>query len=201
MVSSRSRRREAGLTLLELMIVVTIIAVVAAAAAPTIGASFGERRSNETALDIVRLARRGRSEAVGYGRAYLLRFDAGGNGAFELYRGDSNRCNNANWPAVIAGGCTAGNLACRDFVVANHRSTAGQQIVISSEDGASIDFCFEPTGRVLWQRGGGGLFSDRSVGDAAMGGGGMRFQIVRNGGDGVTRRVIVPLGGDARVLL
>jgi prepilin-type N-terminal cleavage/methylation domain-containing protein len=201
MVSSRSRRREAGLTLLELMIVVTIIAIVAAAAAPTIGASFGERRSNETALDIVRLARRGRSEAVGYGRAYLFRFVAGGNGAFELYRGDSNRCNNANWPAVTGGGCTVGNLACRDFVVANHRSTAGQQIVISSEDGAAIDFCFEPTGRVLWQRGGGGLFSDRSVGDAAMGGGGMRFRIVRNGGEGVTRRVIVPLGGDARVLL
>ena len=200
MVSSRSRRREAGLTLLELMIVVTIIAVVAAAAAPTIGASFGERRSHENALDIVRLARRGRSEAVGYGRAYLLRFVSGGNGAFELYRGDSNRCNNADWPTVTGAGCTAGNLACRDFVVANHRSTAGQQIVISSEDGAAIDFCFEPTGRVLWQRGG-GLFSDRSVGDAAMGGGGMRFQIVRNGGDGVTRRVIVPLGGDARVLL
>lgn len=200
MVLSRSRRREAGLTLLELMIVVTIIAVVAAVAAPSVGAAFGERRSNETALDIVRLARRGRSEAVGYGRAYMFRFVPGGNGAFELYRGDSNRCNNANWAAVTGAGCTAANAACRDFVVANHRSTTNQQIVISSEDGGAIDFCFEPTGRVLWQRGT-GLFSDRSVGDAAMAGGGMRFQIVRNGGDGVTRRVIVPLGGDARMLL
>ncbi|MEZ4249104.1 MAG: prepilin-type N-terminal cleavage/methylation domain-containing protein [Polyangiales bacterium] len=198
MVSPRRHHsREAGLTLLELMIVVAVIAIVAALAAPSVGAAAGERRSNETALDIVRLARRGRSEAVGYGRAHLLQFTAGANGQFALFRGDSNRCNNANWAGVVGAGCTAANTACRDLVSGDVRSTPGQQIVISSEDGAAVDICFEPTGRVLWRRA--GLFSDRQGGP--MTGGGVRFNIVRNGGDGVTRRILVPLGADARVLL
>lgn len=197
--------REAGLTLLELMIVVTIIAVVAAAAAPSVGAAFGERRSNETALDIVRLARRGRSEAVGYGRAYLLRFTTASNGAFDLYRGNNNRCNSVQWDGAggVAIGADAGcdgNLNCRDFVAANQRSTAGQQIVITPEAG-DVDLCFEPTGRVLWRPAGGGLFTDRGTVGTAAANGGFQFSIVRNGGDGVTRRVVIPLGGDARVLL
>ncbi len=194
----RTHDREAGLTLLELMVVVSIIAVVAALAAPSVGAAFGERRSSETALDIVRIARRARSEAVGYGRAYLLRFTSNENGRFELFRGDSNRCNNADWGALTGIGCTAANPACRDVVAAAERSTAGQRIEVLAERGtAAIDLCFEPTGRVLW-RGGGALFSDRAAG--VMLGGGVRFEIVRAGGAGVTRRVVFPLGGDARLL-
>ena len=92
------------------------------------------------------------------------------------------------------------------------------ECIAPANPGGGWDFTCRQIGRILYEIGavpspvqvtnmagaGGGVaytavVSDRS--DDAMAGGGMRFQVVRNGGDGVTRRVVVPLGGDARVLL
>ena len=61
-----------------------------------------------------------------------------------------------------------------------------------------IDICYEPTGRVVHRQGAVLLFSDRNTVN-----GGYRFRFDRYEGGvltGVSRRVVIPLGGDARVV-
>ena len=196
--------REAGVTLLELMTVVTLIAVVAAAAAPSIGDALAERKMTQTSLDVVRIARRGRSEAAGYGRAHMLRYLSGdtGTGVFELYRGINNHCNTNDWNAVTGGGvCNREGGFCRDFIVVSQETDTDTIAVVPDNIvGEPLDICFEPSGRVLW-RTGTNRFSDRNQGGAANPLGGFVFRVERDGGaTGVIRRVVIPLGGDARVL-
>ena len=139
------------MTLLELMTVVTLIAVVAAAAAPSIGDALAERKMTQTSLDVVRIARRGRSEAAGYGRAHMLRYLSGdtGTGVFELYRGINNHCNTNDWNAVTGGGvCNREGGFCRDFIVVSQETDTDTIAVVPDNIvGEPLDICFEPSGR------------------------------------------------------
>jgi prepilin-type N-terminal cleavage/methylation domain-containing protein len=189
-------RRERGFTLLELMVVVTIIGVVAALAAPTIGTALANRRTNELALEVVRMSRVGRSSAAGYGRAFMMRIDPA-NDQLTLYRGVNNRCNPvASWGPVIGGGC-AGNPECIDFVAAPVVGSSVYDFRIDGADGAAIDICFEPTGVSRWWTGGNTTFADNHPNGGIQVG-------VRRIEDGVTagveKLVAVPLGADARVI-
>lgn len=51
---------------------------------------------------------------------------------------------------------------------------------------------------MLWTDDAGASFSDQSLG--AFAGGGVVYDIRRNTNEGVTRQIVIPLGGDARVL-
>jgi prepilin-type N-terminal cleavage/methylation domain-containing protein len=204
------RAPEAGFTLLELLVVVSIIAVTAALATPAIMSALNDRRANEAALDMVRLARRGRSEAAGYGRAYMVRFNNGSNGSAVLWRGNNNGCNTNDWGTIIGSGCED-NAMCVDALEldSSHFQTSSSQVVMTAPTlGATVDVCYEPTGRMLWRTSTTSRFTalnSAGAGDDATNlGGGVRFafapQKTDGTADGVTRRVVLPLGGDPRTV-
>lgn len=189
------------------MIVVAIIGVVAALAAPQMGQARADAKTQEVALDIVRLLRQGRAQAAGYGRAHLVNFTAGGaggSGNVELWRGLNNRCNGQNWPALMAAGC-AGSSMCVDEVnpLAYEISNSDYQIRMPALGGAG-QICFEPHGLTSWRRPAGApMFTDGNIDGGGTLGGGFLFTIQRvlDGSNvGVMRRVMLPLGGDARVV-
>ncbi|MFW6087603.1 MAG: pilus assembly FimT family protein [Myxococcota bacterium] len=201
--------RTAGFTLIELSIVVIIIAVIAGLAGPALMQAMAERRANQATLDVVRLVRNARSSAAAYGRAHLVRYDSSGLGRVDVYRGQNNRCNDPmpgnpflnNWGARTATDCT-NTPNCIDFVDLNESPyrTSSSQIQLT-RDGGDIQICYEPTGVMMWRTSNGVPFSD--VNDPSISGG-VRFALEPQDGDGartgVVRRVVLPLGGDARVL-
>ncbi|MFW5921444.1 MAG: prepilin-type N-terminal cleavage/methylation domain-containing protein [Polyangiales bacterium] len=206
--------RQEGFTLLELMIVVTIVAVVAALAAPAIASALNARRANEASLDLVRLAKRARSESAAYGRAHLLRVmpaGAGGSsrGRVEAWRGDNNACNTNQWGAIITSDCRT-NDACIDQLdlEMDHYDVGSNHVAMALPDfGETIDVCYEPTGVMQWRTGTSGRFSDRqsefgSSSNDLHGGVRARFEPRDGSGtkNGVARWAVLPLGGDARTL-
>jgi prepilin-type N-terminal cleavage/methylation domain-containing protein len=195
-------RRAAGFTIIELMVVLVVIAVVAGLAAPAISKAMHERRTAEAALDLVRLARHARSSAAGFGRAHMLRFLPNDPGRVLVLRGRNNRCNGNvwapnDWNANAAAPCEQNDFCIDELDMYRRFHTSSNDVALTSAMGA-VDVCYEPTGVVRWRLGGAGMFLE-----ANSIGGGIRFDVVpRVGGNenGVVRRVVIPLGGDARVV-
>ncbi len=160
------------------------------------------------ALDVVRLLRQGRAQSAGYGRAHLVDFTAvgaGGSGLVQLYRGLNNRCNAQNWAAITAAGC-AGNSMCVDEVDSSTYSIANSTYQIRMPGiGGAAQVCFEPHGVTYWRRPAGApMFTSNNIDGGGTLGGGFLFTFQRvhddDGNVGVMRRVMLPLGGDARVV-
>ena len=188
---------------MEMLIIVAIIGITSAIAAPAVHQSIMERKNSEAALDLVRLARRGRAEALSYGRAYVLRFDAGADGSFRLYRGISSDCNGlANaWDTIMADTACDGSGMCVDAVeMADSQWTLGGSDIRAAESTARtrVDICFEPRGTVEHRTSGTARFSGINT---VTGGYIFDFARYASGSEvGVSRSVIVPLGSDARVM-
>lgn len=70
-----SARRQSGLTLIELILVMVIICTVLAMAAPSLGGFFGSRRTADAAAQIVALAHYARTQAATEGRVFRLNVD------------------------------------------------------------------------------------------------------------------------------
>src|SRR5688500_17355425 len=91
-----------GFTLMEMMVVVIIIGIIAALAAPTVGTAMADRRTNNAALDVVRLFREARADSIQYGRATVVDYNnlgtPGGVGArMRVFRGITSTCNSNNF--------------------------------------------------------------------------------------------------------
>ncbi len=199
----------AGFTLTELLIVVSLIAGSAALVAPAIGAAMSERRASQAQFDVLRVARRARSEALALGRAHLLRFTTtsspGDHGWLRLYRGSSSSCAGTNWGLVTAEtGCVAPD--CIDDVNlgdSDYRVSATHFVHMrGSPDNALIDFCYTSSG-AMWHRvSAAAAFSDQNNTNGVAGGYLFSIQSKRGSSfQGVQRWVVFPLGGAPRTRL
>lgn len=194
MVFRPKRASHEGFTLLELMVVVIIVGVVAALAAPQIGAALANRRTNELALEVVRIVRQGRSASVGQGRAYLMQVDPVAE-EITLYRGSTNRCTpRASWGAITSAGCD-GNPRCAAYVEAPVVGTSTYDYQVVPADQA-IDICFEPSGITRWSSSGANFAATHPNGGVQLN---VR-RVVDGATAGVVKVVAIPFGADARVI-
>jgi hypothetical protein len=161
-------------------------------------------------LDLVRLGRRARADAIAYGRAHLLRYGAtGANGNFgrvRLIRGFTGGCNTNNWATIFtaATDCVSAASPCIDELDASatrYRLAGNDTLLSPPPDFATLDICYEPNGRMMYSVN--GSTTRFTANNTVAIGGGFVFQAVRQRGSvnvGPTRRVLFPLGGTARVL-
>ena len=188
---SPQARAESGFTIMELLVVVIIIGVVAALAAPTIGTALANRRTNELALDVVRMVRHARSSSMGHGVAHVLSFT---DGHLEVWRGENNRCNGNDWATLLSADCGA-TSRCTDYLDPDAISSSSTYTAAISN---GITFlCFEPTGQMYWSDSTTAAFSNLNTV-----GGALTVTVERSFGgatQGVSKQVIIPFGGDARV--
>ncbi len=91
------------MTLIELMVVVTIIGISLMAFAPSFARSFADRRCATATMELVRMGRRARSEAIGLQRAMLVHINYGRaptqTARMRLLRGNVTRCDVEDWNA------------------------------------------------------------------------------------------------------
>lgn len=197
--------RQAGFTLLELMVVVAFIAIATALAAPAMMSSIANRRATEATHAVVRIGARARSEAIAYGRAHVLTFTdsssgAGGNyGTLELWRGRTDRCSSNDWPTLISGTCSTNDdcIDSLDMGTYAHPTNRVKLELDGSPSGGSL--CFQPNGDMYYANPGGLWTSNPPAGggtDAVQ----FRVQRISDGSPtGTDRFIVFPFAGSPRI--
>ncbi len=201
-----NRARTEAYTLIELMIVVVIIGVVVGLAGPRLNDQIVERRKGEALLGVVRHFREVRSAAVGSGRAHRVVYNGAGSGTLTFERAGTSRC-------ATAAAATANGVAPTQFVEnvgkryspSEHESGSHPfKLTLLNPPLASVELCFQPTGVMYWRADANGRFSDNMITTEGTVQGGFVFRVgeLDNGraATEVMRRVVLPFGGDARVL-
>lgn len=100
----RRSKRQAGFTILELMIVVFIVGIVVMAIAPSLMEVLAHGRAKAGMQEVLRLARRARWKALvtGTPHAVMLQGTGTGFGTATLYKGMGTRCDRVGWAQASA---------------------------------------------------------------------------------------------------
>ena len=201
------------------MTTVLLISVMIGLAGPAMMHSFADARAQRLSGEVVNIYNLARARAQGSGRAQMVRFTASGNGnrgTFIAYEGNNSSCNASTWATIIAAGCGAAGF-CTNVLNPGTLEPTGSQLIVALQTtgtansfaATQADVCYEPTGITYWREGtnDAALFSSQN--GAATGGaavsGGFLARIRRQDAGGtalsVDRRVIIPLGSAARMML
>jgi len=202
----RRSRTNFGFSLLELMVVVTIIAVLSALVLPSMTQAIRERHAQEAAIDVMDLLREVRGRAMYRGRAQTVVIrQVGSSVRLEAYEGSESSCRLSRYRLTAGTGFVeaeqtalldlGGAQYARDFLTSS----------ISIPSGTTyLQLCYTPMGNTFFSTTEISIPSTQWSNDNSVVGSGGAFQIevVQSRGgtaQGVRRRVLIPLGGIARL--
>lgn len=194
-----ARGRQSGFSLLELMIVVVIVGIVTALALPGVAQASRERRIQQAAVTVLDLAREVRTRAMYRGRAQTLIISANGLGLkFDAYEGSSPSCRLSNFgTGSLDLNQRVANLDLTDARFA--RDNLGANIALPSGT-TYLQICYTPLGATFFSTLPIVMASQAWSNDSSSLGMGGVFQInVYQTTGGVTRRILIPLGGMPRM--
>lgn len=185
------RSRQAGFTLLELMISVTIIGVMVTLARPGVSSWRANSRQYDLTNRIALLARSAIGRAAESGVAHQVSYDDnGGAYTMRLQRGMTRRCRQTPW-----GVNPNPDLEVVDSVGQN---TGVTDILVNFDLGAgavnTVDVCYEPSGRMYINLTPAAPVYTRRTAAVTV-------DITRADGTGAARQVVLPAGGYPRVRL
>jgi len=191
--------RQAGFSLLELMIVVVIIGVVTALALPGMGQASRERRIQQAAGTVLDVAREVRTRALYRGRAQTLIVSQSGAAIrLDAYEGSSPSCRLSNFgTGVLDPMQRVANLDLTDARFS--RDNLGATISVPSGT-TYLQICYTPLGAAFFSTNPIITASQAWSNDSSVLGTGGVFQInVFQTTGGATRRILIPLGGMPRM--
>jgi prepilin-type N-terminal cleavage/methylation domain-containing protein len=200
----------AGFTIMELMIVLVIVGIMAMTVAPSLSEVLSNNRHASAAMDLVRFARRARSQSIATSKAQLVRYESTGSnklGRLDVFTGINNRCRQTPWADAI----TRGSNRAMAFDMVDYNPTApgytatlddtGRQVIalIATNPGSTtaldeVRFCYQPDGLVFAAYIAGDPLRVQTLG--------VEFRLrrtidrVKHGAD---RVVVFPVGGSARM--
>jgi type II secretory pathway pseudopilin PulG len=147
------------------MVIVLIVMSLTALLAPSAVRGFAIFRAQSASLEVLRMARIGRREAMEGGRAIVIR-NAGG--IVEVRRGTTNLCRTSAWADQFADPCATGadlsvtGTSCLGFLDPNDFTVGSHSVTITSVDGQ--DICYQPNGDGFLGPTGGTVFTRPTVG-------------------------------------
>lgn len=204
-------KRQRGLTLVELMVVLAVMGVLVSAALPSMSQGFADRRVAMVARDVVSLFSRARYMSNAYGRAHqVLYTNDSGTGltqdwAFETLRGTGGACSlttfeNAGGIALTDLDCD-NNWRCVDHLYANtYDADPSDDDLVRVDGWKDTTFCYESgsNNQVFVDT---VLFANWQTANAQAGFGFLVYREVAGEPFGVARKVLVPMGsGSPRVM-
>ncbi len=208
---SRNSRSQAGITLVELMVVLAVMGVLVSAALPSMSQGFGDRRVAMVARDVISLFRRARYMSLAYGRAHQVIYsnDSGTSltndaWAFETLRGTGGACS----LTVFQDGSfdlddldCGSNWRCADFLYASTFDPDTSDNDLVRVDGwKDTSFCYEAgsNNQVFIDT---ALYSNWQTDTARAGFGFVVYREIDGEPFGVSRKVLIPMGtGTPRVI-
>ena len=215
------RRSSPGFTTIELMIALVIIGVIAATIAPGLTEVLADNRQSSAAMDIVRLARKTRAQAITTGLAHLLRYrgetnraSAYGLGTMAVHVGMNSKCLQTPWAQSLNPPANSNQGPTEIFHMVDYNPTngvtapratdQGRHVIelIARIGGATQDVAPEQTATFICYQPNGEIYTGAAADALAVQVQPLLIVVHRSvnaEGRGQDRHVLFPVGGNARL--